>query len=114
MTIHRGQMKTEVKEKLRGGAGSTGIAHCLDCEKVKHVTLFAEMTLQPGCSIGDHRHDNETEYYIIISGSGKVNDNGAEVTVNPGDVVVTVSGEHHGIENTGSVSLLFYAIIVKD
>jgi len=114
MTTHRSQMKTDVKEKLRGGAGSTGIAHCLDYERAKHITLFAEMTLQPGCSIGDHRHDNEAEYYIIASGGGKVNDNGVEVTVSPGDVVVTVSGEHHGIENTGSVPLVFYAIIVKD
>lgn len=114
MTIYRNQRKTDVREKLRGGAGNTEVAHCLDYEKVKHVTLFAEMTLQPGCSIGDHRHDNEAEYYVIVSGGGKVNDNGAEVAVNPGDVVVTVSGEHHCIENTGSVPLVFYAIIVKD
>ena len=114
MTIYRNKMETVSKDKLRGGKGSTEITHCLEYEKIKHITLMAEMTLEPGCSIGDHRHDNETEYYLILKGNGKVNDNGVEVIVNPGDVVVTVSGEHHCIENTGSVTLVFYAIIVKD
>ena len=112
MVIQRDRMKTEIKEKLRGGEGNTQLLHLVDCENEKNIRMLAEMTLQPGCSIGTHRHDSETEYFIILSGSGTVNDNGTEVQVKAGDSIITVSGESHSLRNTGTVPLVFHAIIV--
>ena len=112
MIIHRNEMKTEVKEKMRGGEGSTAFVHLADCEKEKNIRMLAELTLQPGSSIGKHSHDNETEYYIILSGSGMVDDNGKETQVKTGDAVITGNGAFHSITNTGSVPLVFHAAIV--
>jgi len=112
MVIERNNMKAEIKEKLRGGEGDTKILHLVNCENEKNIRMLAEMTLQPGCSIGTHRHDSETEYFIILSGSGTVNDNGTEVQVKAGDSIITVSGESHSLSNTGNVPLVFHAIIV--
>lgn len=58
--------------------------------------------MDPGCSIGDHPHDHETEFYYIIKGEGVFNDNGKEIVVRPGDICATGYGEVHGLENRGT------------
>ena len=40
-----------------------------------------------------------------------MNDNGTEVTVSAGDVVLTQDGEYHSIENNGDQDLEFIALI---
>ena len=112
MVNHRNEMKTEVREKMRDGNGSASIVHLVDCENEKNIRLLAETTLLPGSSIGKHNHDNETEYYIILSGSGIVDDNGKEVTVKQGDTIITGGGASHSIANNGDVPLVFHSIIV--
>jgi mannose-6-phosphate isomerase-like protein (cupin superfamily) len=112
MVIYRNEMKTEVKEKMRGGEGSAAFVHLVDCEKEKNIRMLAELTLQPGSSIGKHNHESETEYYIILSGSGTVNDDGKDVPVKAGDTIITGNGASHSISNTGPVPLVFHAIIV--
>jgi len=112
MIINRKEMKVENKEKMRDGNGITTIRHLVNCENEKNVRLIAEITLPPGASIGEHRHDAETEYYLILSGSGHVNDNGKNIEVKPGDAVVTGGGASHSITNSGDVPLVFHAVIV--
>ena len=112
MVIRRDEMKTETREKMRGGEGSAAFVHFVDCEKEKNIRMLAEVTLQPGSSVGKHNHENETEYYIILSGSGMVDDNGKEVQIKTGDTIVTGGGAFHSIANTGSVPLVFHAVIV--
>jgi mannose-6-phosphate isomerase-like protein (cupin superfamily) len=112
MVIQRKNMRTEVKEKMRGGDGSAAFVHLAECEDEKNIRLLAELTLQPGSSIGNHSHEAETEYYIILCGSGTVNDNGVETPVQAGDTVITGNGASHSISNTGNVPLVFHAVIV--
>jgi mannose-6-phosphate isomerase-like protein (cupin superfamily) len=112
MVIHRNEMKTEEKEKMRDGEGVTHFTYLLDGSKEKNARMFAEITLKPGCSIGYHKHDSETEYYFILSGSGEVDDNGKKVQVTKGDSIITGNGASHSIKNTGSDPLVFHAVIV--
>jgi mannose-6-phosphate isomerase-like protein (cupin superfamily) len=112
MVVKRSEMKTDKKEKMRDGEGITAFTYLVDCEKEKNVRMLAELTLLPGASIGNHAHDAETEYYVILSGSGLVNDNGAEVQVKTGDAIITGNGASHSIKNTGNVPLVFHAVIV--
>ena len=114
MVIRRNEMKTEVKEKMRGGEGSAQFIYLVDCENEKNIRLLAELTLQPGASIGNHNHESEAEYYIILSGSGTVCDNGAEKPVYAGDTIITKDGASHSIANTGNVPLVFHAVIIKE
>jgi mannose-6-phosphate isomerase-like protein (cupin superfamily) len=112
MLIKRNEMKTEVKDKMRGGEGHVDFVHLVDCANEKNIRMLAELTLKPGCSIGNHSHDNETEYFIILSGEGVVNDNGTEKPVKAGDVVITGNGASHSLRNTGTVPLVVHAVIV--
>jgi mannose-6-phosphate isomerase-like protein (cupin superfamily) len=112
MVNTRNGMKTEVRENMRGGKGNVEFVHFVDCEKEKNIRMLAEITLQPGCSVGYHKHENETEYYIIISGTGTVNDDGVENQIKAGDTIITGNGASHGLTNTGDVPLVFHAVIV--
>jgi quercetin dioxygenase-like cupin family protein len=114
MVVCRKDMKVEDKEKLRNGEGKTRFTYLCNAEKETNVRMMAELTLEPGCSIGYHEHTGETEYYVILSGSGTVNDNGTERTVNPGDAVITGRGDSHSIKNTGGEPLVFHALIITN
>jgi len=112
MVIRRCDMKTEDKEHMRNGEGSTHLIYMVDASTQQNTRMFAELTLNPGCSVGYHKHESETEYFFILSGTGIVNDNGKEVQVKQGDSIITGHGASHSIKNTGSVPLVFHAIIV--
>lgn len=107
------QMKTEIREKMRGGNGSVEMLHILNQDEIKgKVRLFAKVTLNPGSSIGQHDHVGEEEVYYILRGTAQVNDNGTLKTVCAGDVILTGDGAFHSIENTGNEPLEFMAVIM--
>ena len=106
-------IKLETQSNVRGGKGDVNFKYLLgDKELNGKNRLFAELTIKPGCSIGYHVHQGESETYYIISGTGKYDDNGTTRTVKPGDVTFTDSGCGHAIENAGSENLVFMALII--
>jgi len=113
MTRRNAEMQKELRERMRDGAGSVEILHVVRKEELHGAArLFARLRIPPGASIGYHEHHGEEEIFYILSGSGAVNDNGAQVTVGPGDAVRTVSGTGHSIENTGTEPLELMAVIL--
>ncbi len=110
MVTRRNSMRSQVRAEMRGGTGSVKITNLVD--ELPHGRLLAEITIPPGGSIGEHTHDEETEYYIITSGTGVVVDDGVEVDVSPGDVVTTGGGATHSIRASGQSPLVFIALII--
>jgi mannose-6-phosphate isomerase-like protein (cupin superfamily) len=108
------EMPTIEKEQLRGGSGSTKFVSLAEEGSVKHCRLFSEITLEKGCSIGEHDHVNETEYYWITEGEGIVTEIDGEKKVTKGDLVVTGGGASHAIRNEQEAPLKFAAIIILD
>jgi mannose-6-phosphate isomerase-like protein (cupin superfamily) len=112
MVINRNAMRLEKKEKMRGGEGIVSLLHLVECEKETNIRLLAELTLPPGASIGSHRHEGETEYFLVLSGEGLVDDNGTEKAVKAGDAIITGGGAFHSVKNTGTEALVMHAVIV--
>lgn len=109
-----GQQESEVRANMRGGAGQISIRHYLKPVDMKiPCRLCAQLTIPPGAGIGTHEHAREDEIYIIQSGKGLVADNGMDVLVEAGDVVVTGNGESHAIKNIGETDLIITAFIVQ-
>lgn len=80
-------------------------------DKMIHARLFSLLTIRQGCSIGYHDHNNEVEYYYVLSGQGIVTEKDGEITVNPGDAVVTGWGAGHSIRNDKEEDLVILASI---
>ena len=102
-----------VKTHMRDGNGDIILAKLLP-ENPAHTRLFNVITINPGCSIGYHVHQNETEMFYFISGKGKVKDDDQEIEVTAGDAMSTGSGHCHGVECIGDEPLKILACIVLD
>lgn len=106
-------LKTVKSENLRGGNGIITLEHLIEGEELKkNGKLFARITVPKGGSIGMHDHTNDYEVYYILSGIGRVLDQGLWKEVSTGDVVYTANGEEHGIENIGDEELVFLGIVI--
>lgn len=78
------------------------------------LRTFALAQLKAQEEVEFHVHEGEAEYYYILSGIGVYTDNQNKIKVTPGMVTFTPSGSGHGIKNTGSETLEFIALIIKD
>lgn len=107
------EMQVEIREQMRGGSGNVIFQHLFKKEEIKAKTrLCARLTLPPGASIGTHRHDGEDELFVIVKGSGILDDGKSRTPVAAGDAILTGSGESHSIENAGADDLEFLAVIM--
>ncbi len=106
---------TEQKENHLGGKGKLTIRHILNdrAELYDKGRAFCHTTLEPGSSIGYHRHDGEFETYYILRGTARFCDDGEYVVLHPGDVAYTPDGHFHGIENIGTEPLELIALIIS-
>ena len=115
MIVKNNSKQHEIKQNMRGGKGDIKITHITDQEVLgKHCRLFAQITVKPGDSIGDHQHVGEQEIFYFIQGSGIAIDNGRQSDIGPGDVMVTPDQGSHSVINTGDQDLVFIALILKE
>ena len=116
MIRKKGQYNTELRPEMRGGTGTVKIEHLLDeAGELRGLNrLFARLTLEPGTSIGFHEHVGEAEVFVVISGTGEIDDNGVKSTVAAGDTILTGFGAGHGVACTGNEPLVMLAVITME
>lgn len=105
-------MRIQIRENMRGGAGQARLIHL--AEGIPNMRLFALIELEKGCSIGEHEHHNESEVYYIISGSALVTDCDKQYYVNQGDSAITLDNEYHSITNPFDEKLVLLAAVVHN
>ena len=112
--VRRADERPYSEKQLFGGEGVAEMHPILNGaeEMYGKGRLFSQITVNPGCSIGYHEHHGESEIFAVMSGNGVFNDNGTEVPVSAGDVLVTKSGDGHGIACAGSCPLELIALIL--
>jgi uncharacterized cupin superfamily protein len=57
-----------------------------------------------------HAHSAQWEFYIIVSGRGRVRTPQGKFEVREGDCVLHPPGEAHHLTNTGAVDLIYYIV----
>ena len=73
------------------------------------------MTLKTGCYIGEHKHKDNEDAYLIISGRGLFTDGkGNAWVVGPGDMTIARPGQAHSLVNIYKEDLVFLDIIAKN
>ena len=106
-------MDTEVRENMRGGAGSVTFRHMFKKEEfTAPVRLCSVLTIPPGSGIGSHEHLTEDEIYIVTQGAGMLDDGKTKTRVAKGDTILTGNGASHAIHNDGQEALELMAIII--
>lgn len=114
MVRRKEEVCSEVKPSPFDGKGEICVRSLLNGpgELYEKGRVFAHTTVYPGAGLGYHVHDNESETYYILSGTGRFNDNGNLVTVTAGDVTFTGAGEGHSIEALGEEPVEMIALIL--
>lgn len=113
MIKRKENMNTSVRENMRGGDGSVKITDILDKGEYKGACrLLGVITLEPGCSIGAHVHENEEEVFYIMEGTATYYDNGETVSLYEGDSCVCLGGEEHSIANRTDKTVKVFAVIL--
>ena len=107
------ECKKEYRENMRGGDGTVELTSFASSEELYNKgRLFANITLKPGCSIGYHVHEKDSELFYLMKGEALYNDNGVECTVSAGDVMLCPAGAGHAIANKSEETVELCAVIV--
>ena len=110
-------LKTWDREKVGGGKGTLFGKFSFTRNEAAPDHAIKEigwMTLQPGDSIGMHKHENNEDAYIIVSGEGTFTDSdGKKTVVKAGDITLARKGQSHALENTGKEPLVFLDVIAQ-
>ncbi|MDY5954733.1 MAG: cupin domain-containing protein [Kiritimatiellia bacterium] len=114
MIAKSNQLESSISPSMRGGEGAVLVEKWFKPEAFgAKVRMCNRLTLQPGSSIGLHRHEGEDEIYLILSGAGTVLDEkGVAQSVSEGDAILTGKGESHALRNDGHEPLTLAAIII--
>lgn len=112
--IRRNSEKSLDVKKMFGGEGEAKMYRILEGadEMYGKGRVFNHLILEPGCEVGWHVHHGDGETYYILKGQGEYSDNGAVITLFPGDVAFVDDGEGHSLKNTGGETLEAIALIL--
>lgn len=110
-------LKTWDRDKVAGGVGTLyGKFGFTRNDAAPHMVIreIGWMTLEPGASIGMHKHESNEDAYIIVSGEGVFADTaGKETLVKAGDITIARAGDKHALKNTGTVPLVFLDVVAQ-
>lgn len=104
------------RRSIGGGTGELELLHRLEGgELFGRGRLCAEITLQPGESIGLHKHEGEAEIYLMLSGElVSLDENGGEQPFAAGDIMVTGGGASHAVRNDSGAPATLFAVVMTE
>lgn len=107
------ECKFSVREQMKGGPGAVEQTEFVTKEELyEKGRLFGKLVVKPGCGIGFHVHEGETELFYVAKGTAVYNDNGTEVEVSAGDITICKDGEGHGVMNNSDEVVELIAVII--
>ena len=110
-------LQETVREKVRGGTGKMLVKTALSPKKAEERHAVKEIsfrTLEPGNSVGMHKHDTDEDVYLIVSGDATfTDDDGTEYVLRKGDMTICRDGKSHAIANKGQEPLEYFVVLGK-
>ncbi|MCC6553488.1 MAG: cupin domain-containing protein [Polyangiaceae bacterium] len=101
--------------RAHNGEGEIRLARVADQATLSGACHFIDVAvLPPGTSIGRHSHARtEEEFYLVLSGQGRMWRDGEAFGVRAGDLVRNPPGSAHGLANTGTEDLRLFVFEVS-
>ncbi len=113
MIRRKSECRREIREHMRGGDGQAVITNLFEKEELLgRSRMLGTLTLEPGCSVGVHPHENEQEYFYVLKGNPIYQDDDRQIELQEGDVTVCEDGHSHGIANRSDETVIVLACIL--
>lgn len=107
MNINFNEIEVKELPNFKGGEKSVFMQMFSD-ENNKVATL----RLEPGASIGLHRHEGSSETIYVVQGHGEMlEEDGTIVPLKPGDCSYCPEGCEHSLRNPSEEDLIVFAVI---
>ena len=101
------------RQSVHDGAGLAKNARVFDAADFDTPLKFINyLEMDPGSSIGVHRHGANEEIYVVLGGYGMMTVNDERQAVKTGDIIVNKPGWQHGLENTSQEPLKLFVFEV--
>ncbi len=99
---------------VMGGEGTVMMEKLLNApeEMLGKGRAYVRHTLNSGVTIGLHKHENEMESMVIVSGKAKHEINGEVQYLEAGDIIAAMPGDTHGIACEGNEPLVLIAQVL--
>ena len=100
-------------QSIHGGKGvgkNARVFEAADFDTPLKFINYVEM--EPGSSIGIHRHGENEEVYVVLSGNGMMTVNDERRAVKAGDIILNKPGWQHGLENVSDQTLKLFVFEV--
>ncbi len=111
-------------ERCVGGVGPAYVAQILGYDPLLPMPGFPEdskvihyvhiTTLPKGSSTGEHVHDGNEEFYLVMQGTGEMVVNGKIYPVKRGSIGLVRNGASHGMKNIGEDDLVMVVVEVNE
>ena len=106
MVLEFDKMEATILPRFKGGEKEVaGKMYVDERNRILHATLA------PGASIGQHVHDTSSEIIYVLSGSGKLLEQGEELRLEKGMCHYCPKGQGHSIINDGTEDLVLFAVV---
>lgn len=105
-------MRDEIIHEGRGGCMHSTV---FEEDEIDASVRFINYTIiPPTSSFGLHTHENDNEFYILLEGEGVYQQDGEEIIVKKGDIMMNGPYSQHGICNTGekNMELLVFEVAI--
>lgn len=106
MVIDFNNIEENVMPNFKEGMGKTALKIFSDSNN-----KIMKGRLEPGSSIGIHRHENNSEIIFILKGNGKVLYEGEYETLSQGSCHYCPKNHSHSLINDSSEELIFLAVV---
>jgi mannose-6-phosphate isomerase-like protein (cupin superfamily) len=107
------EVREERRESVRGGVGTVRLREVVASGDMVGVDFVSLVTLEPGASIGEHRHEGSEELYLILEGEGTASLDGTQFSVGRGDSYIVKDGHTHGLANGPERPLSIVAVLAS-
>jgi mannose-6-phosphate isomerase-like protein (cupin superfamily) len=111
MRIHSFEAGSYVARQMRGGAGEVELLDVLGRSDFETPFEFIKTgRLQPGVSVGLHRHERSEECLVVLDEPLTVAHNDHVAVLDPPALALCRAGDAHGIYNHGDTAASFIGI----
>jgi mannose-6-phosphate isomerase-like protein (cupin superfamily) len=102
------------RQSVHEGVGQSWNVRVFDNADFDTALKFINyLEMEPGSTIGVHKHSANEEVYVVLAGSGVMTVNDDRRAVKTGDIIVNKPGWAHGLENTSEEILKLFVFEVE-